>query len=122
MKKRVIVLEAEGGADKWIDGHRKDTMPIVNAIKDKGFGAEVLYFRDEWSDELYNYIYNNVDAVIVRINPGNLPNGEGKLFEMLRQLHDSDVLIMTHPNTMMRFGAKDALAKLAGTDLAVSTL
>jgi len=117
MKKRVVVLEAEGGADKWLDGHRKDTMPIVNAIKDKGFGAEVLYFRDEWDDELYNYIYNHADAVIVRINPGNLPNGEGKLFKMLRQLHDSDVLIMTHPNTMMRFGAKDALAKLAGTDL-----
>ncbi len=117
MKKRVIVLEAEGGADKWIDGHRRDTMPIVNAIREKGYNSEVIFFRDEWIDEIFNYVYDNADAVIVRINPGNLPNGEGKLFEMLRQLHDSDVLIMTHPNTMMRFGAKDALAKLADTDL-----
>jgi len=117
MKKHVIVLEAEGGADKWIDGHRRDTMPIVNAIKEKGFGAEVIYFRDEWKDEVFSYIHDNADAVIVRINPGNLPNGEARLFETLRLLHDSEVLIMTHPNTMMRFGAKDALAKLADTEL-----
>ena len=117
MKKHVVVLEAEGGGDKWIDGHRKDTMPIVEAIKDKGFGAEVLFFRDEWADEVFKYILEKADAVVVRINPGNLPNGEAKLFEVLRQLHDSDVVILTHPNTMMRFGAKDALAKLADTDL-----
>ncbi len=117
MKRKIIVLEAEGGADKWIDGHRRDTMPIAEAIKAKGFDSEVIFFRDEWYDEVYNYIHDQADAVIVRINPGNLPNGEAKLFQMLRQLHDSDVMIMTHPNTMMRFGAKDALSKLADTDL-----
>lgn len=117
MKRNVIILEAEGGADKWIDGHRKDTMPIIEAIKAKGFNAEVLFFRDEWEDELFNYIYENADAVIVRINPGNLVNGETKLFDTLRRLHDSDILVMTHPNTMMRFGAKDSLSKLADTDL-----
>jgi hypothetical protein len=117
MKKQVVVLEAEGGADKWIDGHRRDTMPIVNALVEKGYETKILFFRDEWIDEIFNYIHDNADAVVVRINPGNLLNGEAKLFEMLRQLHDSDVLIMTHPNTMMRFGAKDALSKLADTDL-----
>lgn len=117
MKKHVIVLEAEGGADKWIDGHRRDTMPIVNAIREKGYTSEVIYFRDEWFHDVFDYILKKADAVVVRINPGNLPNGEGRLFEMLRQLHDSNVLILTHPNTMMRFGAKDALSKLAGTEL-----
>lgn len=117
MKKHVVVLEAEGGGDKWIDGHRKDTMPIVKALKAKGFDAEVVFFRDEWADAVYSYIMAKSDAVIVRINPGNLPNGEAVLFDTLRRLHDSDVLVMTHPNTMMRFGAKDALSKLAGTPL-----
>lgn len=117
MKRNIIILEAEGGADKWIDGHRKDTIPIVNAIQDREFNAEILFFRDEWEDEIFNYICDNADAVIVRINPGNLPNGEARLFETLRRLSDSEVLVMTHPNTMMRFGAKDALAKLADTDL-----
>ncbi len=117
MKRHVIVLEAEGGADKWIDGHRRDTMPIVNAIKEKGYGAEVIYYRDEWFDDVFNYVLENADAVVSRINPGNLPNGEARLFELLRQLHDSNVIVFTHPNTMMRFGAKDALAKLADTEL-----
>jgi len=117
MKKYVVVLEAESGADKYIDGHRRDTMPIVEAILDEGFGAEVIYFRDEWHDEVFKYILEKADAVVVRINPGNLPNGEAKLFETLRRLSDSGVQVMTHPNTMMRFGAKDALSKLADTNL-----
>ena len=117
MKKNVVVLEAEGGSDKWIDGHRKDTMPIINAIKEQGFNAEAIFFRDEWKDTIYKYILDGADAVVVRINPGNLANGEGKLFDMLRELSDKGVLIMTHPDTMSSFGAKDALSKLADTDL-----
>lgn len=117
MKNYVVILEAEGGGDKWIDGHRRDTMPISNAIKKRGFETETIFFRDEWDDEIYRYILDRADAVVVRINPGNLPNGEEKLFDMLRRLHDSDVIILTHPNTMMRFGAKDALVKLVGTNL-----
>ena len=117
MKKHVLILEAEGGSDKWIDGHRRDTMPIANAIKEKGFDSEVLFFRDEWADEIFTRALDKSAAVVVRINPGNLENGEKKLFEMLRQLHKKGVLIMTHPDTMINFGAKDALAKLADTDL-----
>ncbi len=117
MKKHIILIEAEGGSDKWIDGHRRDTMPIVKALNEKGFGAEVIYFRDEWADEIFSYVVDRADAVIVRINPGSLPNGEDNLFEVLDKLSKNDVLIMTHPATMMNFGAKDALSKLANTDL-----
>ncbi len=117
MKKHVLILEAEGGSDKWLDGHRLDTMPIANAIIEKGFEAEVLFFRDEWVDEIFTRALEKSSAVIVRINPGNLVNGEDKLFDMLRRLYDTGILIMTHPDTMINFGAKDALAKLADTDL-----
>lgn len=117
MKNHIVILEAEGGADKGFDGHRKDTMPIAEAIRRKGFDVEILYFRDEWDHDLFGYIRERADAVVVRINPGNLANGEAKLFDMLRHLNDSGVLILTHPNTMIRFGAKDALSKLADTDL-----
>ncbi len=44
MKKHIIIFEAEGGSDKWIDGHRKDTMPIINAIKAKGWGRRSYLF------------------------------------------------------------------------------
>ena len=33
MKKKIVVFEVEGGTDKCINGLRKDTIPIVNAIK-----------------------------------------------------------------------------------------
>lgn len=76
MKKAIVVFEVEGGSDKFIDGHRKDTMPIVNAIKAEGWDAEVVYYRPEWSEKLFEYVSENFDAYISRVNPGNIPGGE----------------------------------------------
>jgi len=117
MKKNIVIFEAEGGSDKWIDGHRKDTMPILNAIKAKGWGCEVVYFRDEWKDVIFDYAKDNFDAYISRINPGNLPDGEKIYFDTLRKLSDEGLVGMSHPDAMNNFGAKDALVKLATTDL-----
>ena len=88
MKKRIVIFEAEGGSDKWLDGHRKDTMPIVKSLKSKGWDAEVLFFRDEWHETIYGYVKDSFDAYISRINPGNLPNGEKIYFDTLRKLSD----------------------------------
>ncbi len=117
MKKSVVVFEAEGGSDKIFNGHRKDTMPIVEAIQKKGWHAEVVYFRDEWADEIYDYAKEKFDAYISRINPGNLATGEKMYFETLRKLSDAGLVGMSHPDAMINFGAKDALVKLADTDL-----
>lgn len=117
MKKSIVVFEAEGGSDKWFDGHRKDTMPIVNALIEKGWHAEVVYYRDEWQDKLYDYVANKADGYISRINPGNLPNGEKEYFNFLRKLSEAGLVGMSHPDAMNNFGAKDALVKLATTDL-----
>lgn len=117
MKKHIIVFEAERGSDKWIDGHRKDTMPIINAIKAKGWNAEVVYFRDEWKDVIYDYALEKADGYISRINPGNLPNGEKVYFQTLTKLSEAGLVGMSTPDAMINFGAKDALVKLATTDL-----
>ena len=117
MKKHSIVFEAEGGSDKWIDGHRKDTMPIVNAIIAKGWTAEVVYFRDEWKDVIYDYALEKADGYISRINPGNLPDGEKIYFQTLTKLSEAGLVGMSTPDAMTSFGAKDALVKLATTDL-----
>ena len=53
MHKAIVVFEVEGGSDKGADGHRKDTMPIVNAIKEQGWEAEVIYFHPDKSEEIY---------------------------------------------------------------------
>jgi len=95
MKKYIIIIEAEGGSDKWINGHRRDTIPIAEALNKKGFSTEILYFRDEWAEELFSYITQRADAVIVRINPGNLPNGEEKLFDTLDKISKKGVMKKT---------------------------
>ena len=117
MNKSIVIFEAEGGSDKWIDGHRKDTMPIVNAIKAKGYHCEVVYFRDEWSEVIIDYAKDKFDAYISRINPGNLPHGEKIYFDTLRILSKHGLIGMSTPDAMLNFGAKDALVKLAKTDL-----
>lgn len=116
MKKRVIFFEAQGGSDKGLDGHRRDTLPMVFALKQKGWQAEVVFYDDDNRDKVFDYVAENADAYVSRINPGNLPNGEAQYFDMLRNLTDKGVLGMPHPDAMTGYGAKDALVKLADTD------
>ena len=117
MKKHVVIFEAEGGSDKGSDGHRRDTMPIIEELKKKGWGAEVIFFDDEKREEITDHVKETSDAYISRINPGNLPNGENVYHDTLRDLSKAGVIGMPHPDAMMKFGAKDALCKLASTDL-----
>ena len=117
MHKAIVIFEVEGGSDKYFDGHRKDTMPIVNAIKDKGWHAEVVYFRPEWASDLFTYVSENFDAYISRVNPGNIPGGEKGYFDLLTRLSEAGLVGMSTPEEMVSYGAKDALVKLNQTDL-----
>ena len=120
MHKNIVVFEIEGGSDKYFDGHRKDTMPIVNAIREAGWSAEVVYYRPEWKDDLYDYVSQNFDGYISRVNPGNIPGGERGYFELLTSLSVAGLVGMSTPGEMMAYGAKDALVKLKDTDLVPS--
>ena len=118
MKKSIVVFEVEGGNDKGDDGHRRDTMPIVNAIRDKGWNAEVVYFHPDRAEEIFQDVSENYDAYISRVNPGNIPGGEKGYFELLTKLsHEAGLVGMSTPEEMMAYGAKDALVKLNDTDL-----
>jgi len=117
MNKAIVVFEVEGGSDKYIDGHRRDTMPIVNAIKDAGWHSEVVYYRPEWADDLFTYVSENFGGYISRVNPGNIPGGEKGYFALLPRLSDAGLVGMSTPAEMMAYGAKDALVKLNDTDL-----
>ena len=115
--KAIVVFEVEGGSDKQFNGHRKDTMPIVDAIKAAGWHAEVVFYRPEWSEKLFEYVTEHFDAYISRVNPGNIPGGEKGYFELLTKLADAGLVGMSTPAEMMAYGAKDALVKLNQTDL-----
>ncbi len=120
MHKAIVVFEVEGGSDKYFDGHRKDTMPIVNAIKAMGWHAEVVFYRPEWKDAIYTYVSENFDGYISRVNPGNIPGGEKGYFDLLTSLSVAGLVGMSTPGEMMAYGAKDALVKLKDTDLVPS--
>ena len=117
MKKKIVIFEVEGGTDKSINGLRKDTMPIIKALKKRGWACEVIYFRDEWKDEIITYTSTKYSAFISRINPGNLVLGEKIYFETLRELHKLGLIALSHPDEMLNLGSKDLLVKLAGSPL-----
>ena len=117
MHKAIVVFEVEGGSDKQFNGHRKDTMPIVESLQEAGWHSEVVYFRPEWSEDLLDYVSNNFDAYISRVNPGNIPGGEKGYFDLLTKLSEAGLVGMSTPEEMMAYGAKDALVKLNQTDL-----
>lgn len=125
MKKKVVFFEAPGGSDKGRDGHRRDTMPMMDYLKKLGWQAESIFLSDEAlrdsekTNEVFEYVKGCADAYVSRVNPGNLKE-ERLYFELLRRLCDAGVLGMPHPDAMIGYGAKDALTKLNDTDLVPS--
>ena len=121
MQKNIVVFEVEGGNDKGPDGHRKDTMPIVNAIKaHDGWDSEVIYYDNTKADEIFEKVSKTSGGYISRVNPGNIPGGEKGYFELLTRLSDAGLVGMSSPEKMMDYGAKDALVKLNDTSLVPS--
>lgn len=115
MKKNIVIFEVEWWNDKWFDWHRKDTFPIVEELKKLWFDAEVLFFREEWKDELFLYCKDKFDWYLSRVNPWNLENWEKKYFEFLNDLIKEWFVPMSSPKEMISYGAKDALAKIIPT-------
>lgn len=116
MKKNIVFFEVRGGSDKGEDGYRKDTMPMVQALRERGWGAEVIFFEVAQKEAIYERVKREFDGYVSRINPGNLKE-ENEYFAMLRRLCNDGLVGMPHPDAMIGYGAKDALTKLAGTKL-----
>lgn len=116
MKKHVVIFEARGGSDKGKYGFRKDSKPIIDSLKKRGWSAEIIFYRDEDRGEIYHHTVQKADAYISRVNPGNLPNEVG-YFQMLRELVNNGVEGLPHPDAMTAYGAKNSIEKLKGTKL-----
>ncbi|MBT8327719.1 MAG: Cj0069 family protein [Bacteroidia bacterium] len=116
MKKHVIIFEARGGSDKGKYGFRKDSKPIIDALKKRGWSAEIVFYSDEDRGEIYRYTLEKADAYISRVNPGNLQDETG-YFQMLRELVANEVEGLPHPDAMIAYGAKNSVEKLKGTPI-----
>jgi len=115
-KHHVVIFEARGGSDKGSYGYRKDSMPIVKAMQNRGWTTEIIFYTDENRGEIYRYTLENASAYISRINPGNLEDETG-YFQMLRELVGQGIEGLPHPDAMIAYGAKNALTKLVDTPL-----
>ncbi|RLW69024.1 MAG: hypothetical protein B6D68_02640 [spirochete symbiont of Stewartia floridana] len=120
MKKSVVFFEVEGGNDKGADGHRKDTMPMIAALREKEWNADAVFYSESEFDALLSRIPKQYDAYISRINPGHIPGGEERYFELLNRLCEEGVVGLPTPKAMVAFGAKDALVKLRDLDMVPS--
>jgi glutathione synthase/RimK-type ligase-like ATP-grasp enzyme len=114
MKKHVIIFEARGGSDKGKYGFRRDSKPIIDSLKDRGWSAEIIFYKDEDRGEIYRHTIEKADAYISRVNPGNLISETG-YFQMLRELVNNGVEGLPHPDAMIAYGAKNSVEKLKGT-------
>lgn len=115
----IPVLEARGTHDNDKDeyGHRRDTVPIADAVADSGMKtvSAVFQFVEEVDEHakminlaLKLFLASNAHGIIGRNNPGTLSAHSQKKFDdMLRELSDAGVKIMTHPDVMSTLGAKD---------------
>lgn len=116
MKKHVVIFEARGGSDKGKYGFRKDSKPIIDSLKNRGWSAEIIFYKDEDRGEIYRHTLEKADAYISRVNPGNLQDETG-YFQMLKELVNNGVEGLPHPDAMTAYGAKNSVEKLKGTDI-----
>ncbi len=116
MKKHVVIFEARGGSDKGKYGFRRDSKPIIDSLKTRGWTAEIIFYSDADRGEIYRYTIEKADAYISRVNPGNLVDETG-YFQMLRELVNNGVEGLPHPDAMNAYGAKNSVEKLKGTPL-----
>eukprot|EP00913_Durusdinium_trenchii_P026251 g24630.t1 len=104
-----------GGSDKSNNGHRYDSIPIVNGMINSGMSCQLIHYTHEEHDKFFE-LCKNFDFVIVRCNPGQIKADGGdqqKFDDGMRALRKAGKQIWPSPDVMEKMGAKDALCKVA---------
>jgi galactitol-specific phosphotransferase system IIB component len=120
----IPILEARGGTDKDEFGHRRDSIPIANALAKAGSHSAIFQFLEEndgtdidavkSNDALYRFLQQVANGVVVRVNPGTLSaQTQMKIDQILRDLScNENFVVMSHPDVVTSLGAKDALVRI----------
>merc|ERR1719393_1179881 len=110
-----------GGSDKGKDGIRVDTIPIINSVIQAGGACEYIEYKTDEHDAFVTKI-EALDAIIVRINPGQLSQGtpegtQAKFDKLMNDMIGKGKLVWNSPAVQTQMGAKDALVQIK--DLAI---
>ena len=104
-----------GGSDKSNNGHRYDSIPIVNGMISAGMSCQLIHYTHEEHDKFFE-LCKSFDFVIVRCNPGQIKADGGdqqKFDDGMRALRKMGKQVWPSPDVMEKMGAKDALCKVA---------
>jgi hypothetical protein len=106
-----------GGSDKGPNGHRIDSIPIANGVVKAGGSCEILKYFDTKHAEFAKAI-EKYDALIVRINPGQLSQGtlpgtQARFDALMNSYISKGGIVWSSPDVQTKMGAKDALCKIA---------
>jgi hypothetical protein len=111
-----------GGSDKGPDGNRVDSIPIANGVIHAGGECDLLLYDSSvgTADECianFDKEANKYDALIVRINPGQLSQGtpdgtQAKFDELMNSYITKGRLVWSSPKIQTQMGAKDALVNI----------
>ncbi|KAK3239027.1 hypothetical protein CYMTET_51018 [Cymbomonas tetramitiformis] len=104
LRRNVIIFESSGGPDKGLDGFRKETLPLVDALRARGWNAEVMFYTAENTDTIFRRVRESADAIVHRIGQGTLANEEA-YFTMLRDLIREGLMTFPHPDTIEKYRA-----------------
>merc|ERR1719428_1497212 len=105
-----------GGSDKGPDGNRVDSIPIANSVIKAG-GACDLILYDAENHAAFVETTAKYDALIVRINPGQLSQGtpdgtQARFDELMNKYITEGKLVWSSPKIQTQMGAKDALVNI----------
>jgi hypothetical protein len=121
-KYRLAVVEfnvpgaQNGGSDKGPNGHRIDSIPIANGVLKTGNACDVIKYYDtkhaQFCKEVQKY-----DALIVRINPGQLSQGtlpgtQERFDALMNEFVKAGKPVWSSPDVQTKMGAKDALVQI----------
>jgi len=106
-----------GGTDKGPNGHRIDSIPIANGVIKAGGACDIVKYFDTKHAEFASKI-KGYDALIVRINPGQLSQGtlpgtQARFDALMNDFIKKGGLVWSSPDVQTKMGAKDALCKIA---------
>ena len=120
-KMAVIGFTAPGGpemnTDKDKTGSRYDSTPIANGVICAGGSCDLIDYTPDAHDAFASKIAS-YDALIVRINPGQLSapgvaeGAQMRFDELMRSLVAKKVPVWSSPGVQTQMGAKDALTNI----------
>merc|ERR1712048_650280 len=105
-----------GGSDKGPDGNRVDSIPIANGVIAAGGACELILYDAENHEDFVSKT-GKYDALIVRINPGQLSQGtpagtQQRFDDLMNQYISEGKLVWSSPKIQTQMGAKYALVKI----------